>query len=336
MGDQEPLRDPSGVETAAADAVRGSVNAGWDHLDQAPGANDAIARGVGQLDAGLGREFPNPLGGVTADPVGQARVEPPTWGEPEEVPGFKDETAVATAEPGGVDSDTGRAREFGAIYAGLESYFKDQVSLTNQAVDYTLDEDAGWSLVYDLFDTGILELLEGEDIHMPIPESGFSIPLPEPDTAFIRLSDIPQGRTIRLGITFEGDSESQPSTDFGIEIDLAEIDGTVSIYESRTFPDGVLQGAEERVETEKAKSTPDQMRNIARILDKYSYSGTITRRATRRARAEGVIDPNQAVVIITTERVSGEMVGDSVLDAANAEVDAGQAHHSINDRPDST
>lgn len=46
---------------------------------------------------------------------------------------------------------------------------------------------------------------------------------------------------------------------------------------------------------------------------------------------EVVRDLNQAVVIITTERVSGEMVGDAVLDAANIEVDAGQAHSSIDD-----
>ncbi|MEK9176440.1 MAG: hypothetical protein AAB520_03290 [Patescibacteria group bacterium] len=46
--------DPSGVEQAAAEAVQGSDNAGWDHLDQVPGASDAIAVGVGHLAAGLG------------------------------------------------------------------------------------------------------------------------------------------------------------------------------------------------------------------------------------------------------------------------------------------
>ncbi|OGH54180.1 MAG: hypothetical protein A2423_03135 [Candidatus Levybacteria bacterium RIFOXYC1_FULL_40_10] len=171
---------------------------------------------------------------------------------------------------------------FEQVYADLESYFWQQLQPpTNKLVDYTLDEGAELDLIYDSFDSDILKLLEGEDIHMPSPESGVSIPVPEPDTAFIRLSDDAQGRVIRLGFTFKGESEGQPSENFGIEINLAEAHGTVDIYESRTSPDGTPQGAEERVKTEKAQPTPDQMRNIARILDKYSHSGAITYRATR-------------------------------------------------------
>lgn len=212
---------------------------------------------------------------AVAGPTGQARVEPPTWGEPEEVPGFNDKMAAATAELDGVALDTERAREFGAIYAGLESYSWRQLSSSYESADYTLDEGAESSLIYDLFDTGLFELFEGEEIRLPSPKFEVSIPLPEPDSGFIRLSDTPQRRTIRLGITFEGESEGQPSEDFGIEVDLAKADGTVSIYESHTSPDGTPQGVEERMKTEKAQSTPDQMRNIARILDKYSPSGDI-------------------------------------------------------------
>lgn len=344
-------------DTGVQDAVQGSDNAGWGHLDQVPGASDAIALGVGQLAADRGVTFQvgeerlvgleasrgfndamirataqlrDEMGIGVSSGAGQARTKPPTWGEMEEVSELNDEMAAATAEPGSVDSDIERAREFGAVYADLKKYFERQMWPSHESVDYALGDGAELSLLDDIADIdGIDELLERTDIQVPIGK--FHVP----DSGFVRLSDTDQERIIRFGISFEGESEGQPFENIGIEVDLAETDGTVGIYESHTSPDGTPQEKEERLKTEKVLLSPDQMRKVAQILDKYSPSGTITRRATRRARAEGVIDPNQAVVIITTERVSDEMVGDPVLDVANAEVDAGQAHHSINDRPDS-
>lgn len=178
---------------------------------------------------------------------------------------------------------TEQSQPFGAIYADLESYFWMQLHPpTHESVDYALGDGAELSMLFDIADIdGIDKLLEGTDIQVPIGK--FHVP----DSGFIRLSDTDQGRIIRFGITFSGESEAQPSENFGIELNLAETDGAVGFYESHTSPDGTPQGKEERLKTEKVLLSPDQMRSMSRIVDKYSPSGRITHRATRRARVDG-------------------------------------------------
>ncbi|OGH34929.1 MAG: hypothetical protein A3B38_02310 [Candidatus Levybacteria bacterium RIFCSPLOWO2_01_FULL_36_13] len=164
------------------------------------------------------------------------------------------------------------------MYADLEHYFFLQLlSPTYESVDYTLEDGAEQSLIFDIADTGIDELLDGSEIQIPISKTHV------PDSGFIGLSDTDQGRIIRFGVTFWGKS-AQPDENFGIELNLTETDGTIGIFESKTTPDGTPQGSEERLRTERAQLSPDQMQKIAQILEKYSPSGSITHRATGRFR----------------------------------------------------
>lgn len=182
----------------------------------------------------------------------------------------------ASPQPDQTSPVVEQPQTFEQAYADLESYFELQLhSPTYESVDYTLDEGAELSFVWDIAETGIFELLEGKEIRLPSSKFEVSIPLPEPDTAFIRLSDDAQGRVIRLGLTFDGMPDEQASTDFGIEINLAETDGAIGIFESHTSPDESQQRTEERVKTEKAQLTPEQLHNISQILHKYSPSGNI-------------------------------------------------------------
>ena len=171
-------------------------------------------------------------------------------------------------------------QKYEQVYADLRGYLGLQLSSpTYESVNYRLDEGAEFSFLVDISETGVDELLEGTGIQPPL--SKFNVN----NSAFIRLSDTDEGKIIRLGIAFSGESEGQPSENFGIELNLAETDGAIGIYESQTTPDTTSQGVEERLKTEKAHMRPDQLRKIAQILDRYSPSGSITHRVTRRVPA---------------------------------------------------
>lgn len=184
---------------------------------------------------------------------------------------------------------TEQAQSFNAIYADLESYFGLQLpSPIYRAVDYTLDVRAELELVWNIAETGIYELLEGKGIHIPsYAILGGSIPLPEPDSAFIRLSRGVQGRVIRFGFTLDGMPDDPASRDFGIEMSLAETDGSVGVFETKTD----LDGTEEVLKEEKIQLSPDQLRNISKILKKYSPSGIEEAERPTDGEGESVVNP---------------------------------------------
>ena len=135
-----------------------------------------------------------------------------------------------TAGSAGVDAKTAQSPvppDFEQVYADLEHYFFLQLlSPTYESVDYTLEDGAEQSLIFDIADTGIDELLDGSEIQIPISKTHV------PDSGFIGLSDTDQGRIIRFGVTFWGKS-AQPDENFGIELNLTETDGTIGIFENR-------------------------------------------------------------------------------------------------------
>ena len=162
---------------------------------------------------------------------------------------------------------TEQAQAFNAIYADLESYWRQLHPPTNKSVDYTLGDGAEIDFLWDFAETGIVELLEG--IGTRLPSYGGSIPLPKANTAFIRFSDDVQGNVIRLGLTFDGMPDVNASTDVGTAFRLAKTDGIVGVFETKTD----LDGTEEVLREKEVQLSPDQLRKISDILHKYSPSG---------------------------------------------------------------
>lgn len=168
---------------------------------------------------------------------------------------------------------------FEQVYDDLEGYFGLQLRSPHYGlVEYTLTDGADFNLLADIIYGGIYESGESGGIEVIFGKAYFDKSR-IPNSAFIRLSDDAQGKTIKVGVTFEG----QPSE--GIELNLAEKDGSISAFESNMQPDGT----EERLRTKRAQLNPDQLRSLSQILPQYSPSGSITYRSSSKGLRERLI-----------------------------------------------
>lgn len=155
---------------------------------------------------------------------------------------------------------------FEIVYADLDAYLLRQLQPPThryESADYLMYGGPELEFLVSIADLGIDELLEGTEIEFPLSK------FRPPDSAFIRFLDNDQGRLLRFGFSFERGIH-EPDESVGMEINLAQRDGTLYVYEADTILDMTLQTSEERKKTETVNLDPDKMSKLAKILDKYS------------------------------------------------------------------
>ncbi len=180
-------------------------------------------------------------------------------------------------------------RTYEQVYTNLGSYFGQKLGIsesqTPRETRDTIIDPMELLVGEESVDETLLstvDLIEGTLDKAVI--SKFRVPY----GVYVRLSDGVQGRVIRIGLALEPKSEDQPEEDYGIELNLAQTDGTVGVFETHIHDDGT----EEKVRTERAQLSPDQLGNIAQILGEHfppRESGTLSESEKTAAKAESTI-----------------------------------------------